>query len=468
MSDRLLGEQRMIEKIPPQNLEAEQAVLGAMLLEYDAVVTAKELLRPSDFYRQAHQMLFRAIIAVHEQHEPVDLITVGSLLRDRQELDQVGGTLYMGTCMSNVPTASAIAYYAGLVRECADLRDLIRAADRIMLDCYAKDKDVAGILAGGEGALQAVRDRHSGGVDLEGGRVGTLMAEEFVRMVREHEHGAETGIRSSIGALNAQMGPGIQRGEVCVVAGATSQGKTTFAVQNIAVPAAKHGRSVLVLSLEMSQQSLVNRLMAANSISTALWQLRQPEYRKANWSAITDPERNRYEEEPIGEDMAQLINAADSWPLYTLYTPGLTPAELEAIGRKFQRLEKGCDLIVIDGLWIMESDKKTDSRAQEVSYLMRQVKRIAGVLNTRIVLVHQVNREGSDRPQLKHLRESGEVEQTADWVLFVHRSKATSTDPSEKAETELILAKARNDATGSVLCTFDGARNRFVEREEER
>lgn len=462
-----------LERIPPQSLEAEQSVLGAMLLEREAAEIAVELVQPEDFYRTQHRLLFVTMRELLQQHQPIDLIIMINLLKDREQLEEIGGTLYLTTLMAQVPTAAGIKHYSEIVVSLSQRRKLIKAADEIMHTAYTTDAwlrdDVLGIIDDAESRILAIREQRDL-LDIDEAQISKLMWKEFLRMEQEHAQGEPAGVKTNIDALNDILSP-LQPGGVGCVAACTSVGKSVFLVQNIGIPNAQRGIVTAHFTLEMSQAETAMRCLAANSINTEAWHMKYLNYRKANWESFSDATRNPHDELAIEEDLIQTIDRARQWPYFVFYTPGATVTEIISICQRLKR-KYGLGLVTIDGLWLMSGERKReDDRTREVGYISRAIKsKIAGGLHVPVWYAHQLNREAvkSDRPALYHLRESGDVEQDIDAGVLIYREGYT--DPTKRSMdglAELIVAKHRNGPTGVAKCWFNAGRTRFVDLQQE-
>lgn len=447
-----------IERLPPQNIEAEQAVLGAMLLERDAISHAEELLRDDDFYLESHRTIYRAIVTLSHMGQTVDIITLGTYLRDSGALEQVGGTLYLTTMMSATPTAAAIGHYAGMVRDRAARRAIITVAGEVMEEAYKANTATGELLSAVEDRVLAIRDRGEA-FRFSDHQLGKLMGNAFERMEQEHETGEPFGLSSNLAGLNTYTAPGHQRGDLVIVAASTSVGKTTFAAHNYLIPAAQEGKHVLLFSLEMSQRAMAERAIAAYSDSLQNWHLKNFHWRKNHW------------ESQIAPEIAPLIEQAWGWDCPVLLTPGLTPNRMKAIAKR-KRKESGLDLVVIDGLWLMESDDREESERIKFTRIVNKVKQAAIELDVPIILLHQLRRIEGRAPILNDLKESGEIENTSDTVMLLYRpsrdgkTEESTQDGADYAEVH--IAKQRNGRCGVVPLYFHGERFRFYDCETRR
>lgn len=479
-------EQTVTQQLPPQNLDAEQAALGAMLLEREAIMRAEEILRPDDFYREGHRWIFRGILALYRDSQPVDLITLGEWLQthttsgqpataDDNLLSLVGGGLYLTTLMQSAPTAAGITQYAGIVRAKSLQRQLINAADEVMQASYQGDCDLDALITQTEQRIRTIADRGHR-TNFSDSRIGRLMEIEFNRMDDEAVNGVpiQTGLFSNLESLNEILYPGLEKGTVLIVAGSTSTGKTTVAMSNFAWPCAISGGHVLFLSCEMAQKQIAMRSFVSLGAASG-WQM-QTKSRLEYWSQFPGGV-------PIGQSLANTVAEIYHCDLCVLYTPTLTPSQALALGRAKAR-DGGLDMLIIDGLWLMRPDRRMESRRIELEETMRAMKRIAGELMVPIVMMHQLSRikdRPDKRPVLEDLRESGEIEQSADQVLFAYRPAFADPNNTRLPESflpgnsqefrwkawqhyaEFLLRKNRNGEPGTSNAYFDKEHVRFVE-----
>lgn len=438
-------ESLMYDRVPPQNLEAEQAVLGAILLEPEALIAAMERLRSEDFYSVAHQRIFDAIVALNEDNKPFDLITLTARLQDQGELEEVGGVSYLAKLSSAVPTAANVEYYAQIVEEKSMLRRLIRAATQIVSSGYAEGDDVGELLSEAEQRIMELSNRRAahGFVSIR-----DVLMEVFERVEHLYNHrGGVTGIPSGFPDLD-KMTSGFQRSDLIIVAARPSVGKTAFALnvaQNVAVRA---GETVAIFSLEMSAAQLVQRMICAE--------------------ANVDAGRMR-NGELIGDDWEKLsmaIGTLSEAQIFIDDTPGITVADIRAKCRRLKK-EKGLGMIMIDYLQLISGrGKPGENRQQEVSEISRTLKQIARELEVPVVALSQLSRgveqRQDKRPMMSDLRESGSIEQDADIVSFLYRDDYYDKETEKKNIIEIIIAKQRNGPVGTVELVFLKQFNKFV------
>jgi replicative DNA helicase len=442
-----------IDRLPPQSLEAEQSVLGALLIDRDAVVEVAEFLRPADFYRNAHGTIYGAVLELYERREPVDIVTVAETLERQGRLEDVGGSAFLTSLINLTPTAVNAVHYARIVERKAVLRNLIAAAGRIAGIGYDEAADVDASIDRAEQELFAVSQKRvaSGFSPLR-----SLLHAAYDRLDYLHQHKGEiSGIRTGFADLDA-MTTGLQKSDLVIVAARPSIGKTSLALNFAEHAAVREGRTVGVFSLEMSKEQLVLRLLSsvANIDSQRL--------------------RTGFLEEMDFTRLAPAMNALAEAPIYIDDTPNISTMELRTKARRLQA-ESGLDLIIVDYLQLMQASLTTRdaNRVQEVSEISRGLKALARELQVPVVALSQLSRQAemreSKEPRLSDLRESGSIEQDSDLVMFLWREKERGGDDHE-TDGEIInlrLAKHRNGPTGETKLWFRKRQTRFVSYAEE-
>ena len=442
----------LLEKTPPQDIEAERAVLGALLLSKDALERAAERLHPEDFYKLGHQVIYQAMQDLFRAHEPVDLVTVSSKIRMMGKLDEpeVGGLTYLTQLANVVPTAANAAHYVHMVEEKAHLRKLINAATEVAQMGYEQKEDLDHIL---DRAQQKMMDVASDRTSGEFSEMKEILGETFENITKLAEAGgAVTGLPSGFRDLD-RMTAGLHKSDLILIAARPSMGKTAF-VLNIAQQVATNAKGkVAVFSLEMSKQQLVQRILCAESWVDAQ-RLRTGQLQSQDWDRLM-------------KGISRLERAA----IYIDDTPGMTVGELRSKTRRL-KMEKGLDLVIIDYLQLMSgsSSKGGDNRQQEISEISRSLKILARDLQVPIIALSQLSRSvesrQSKRPMLSDLRESGSLEQDADIVAFLYRDDYYEPDSEEKGVAELILAKHRNGPVGSIKLFFKKEYTRFTDLDQ--
>lgn len=443
--------ERNPDRVPPNNIEAEKAVLGAMMIKGDSVAEAVELLHAEDFYREAHRMVYRAMEELFTAREPIDFITLTEALRKREELDAVGGITFVSELANAVPTAANIAYHAKIVREKAWLRRLIDAAAEISGKAYEDADDVEDIMDEAERKILGVAGSRAGG-DFEPIKEILLSAIDNIERLYESQGGL-TGLSTGFRDLDAQTS-GLQPSDLILVAARPSMGKTAFTL-NIATYVALNNKAVAFFSLEMSKEQLVQRMLCAEG--------------------GIDSQRLRTGKMDDG-DWQKLIATADRLTRALIFiddTAGITVQELRSKARRL-KAEKKLDLIIIDYLQLMQgrSARFGDNRQNEISEISRSLKALARELNVPIVALSQLSRSVESRqikrPMLSDLRESGSLEQDADIVMFLYREDYYDKDTENQNITEVIIAKHRNGPVGTVNLYFQRELTKFrnLAREE--
>ncbi len=444
----------MIDRLPPQSVEAEQSVLGSILIDRDAIIEVADFLRPEDFYRQAHGRVFAAMIDLSERREPIDVVTVAESLERSGDLESIGGRAYLGTLSNETPTAVHVAQYARIVERKALLRNLIGAAGKIAGIGYEDPAEVQEAIDRAEQELFAVSQRR---VAAGFSPLKSLLHDAYDRLDYLHEHRGEiSGIRTGFGDLD-QLTTGLQKSDLIILAARPSVGKTSFALNIAEHAAARDRKSVGVFSLEMSKEQLVLRLLSsvANIDSQRL--------------------RTGFLEELDFARIAPAMNTLSEAPIYIDDTPNITTMELRTKARRLQA-ETGLDLVIVDYLQLMQSSTTTRdaNRVQEVSEISRGLKALARELKVPVIALSQLSRQPEMResrePRLSDLRESGSIEQDADLVMFLWREKERGSDDAQTdgEVVKLKLSKHRNGPTGEIDLWFKKAQTRFVNYAGER
>ncbi len=442
-----------IDRLPPQSIEAEQSILGALLIDRDAVIEVADFLRPVDFYRQAHSTIYDAILELYDRREPVDIVTVSEALERREALEQIGGSAYLTSLINLTPTAVNAVHYARIVERKGVLRNLIGAAGKIAAIGFDDSADVSEAIDRAESELFAVSERRveSGFAPLK-----TLLHSAYDRLDYLHQHKGEiSGIRTGFADLDA-LTSGLQKSDLVVLAARPSIGKTSLALNFAEHAAVREGKTVGVFSLEMSKEQLVLRLLSsvANIDSQRL--------------------RTGFLEEMDFTRLAPAMNALAEAPVFIDDTPNISTMELRTKARRLQA-ESGLDMIIVDYLQLMQStvSSRDSNRVQEVSEITRGLKGLARELQVPVVALSQLSRQAemreSKEPRLSDLRESGSIEQDSDLVMFLWREKERGGE-DEDPEGEIInlrLAKHRNGPTGETKLYFRKRQTRFVSYAEE-
>jgi replicative DNA helicase len=431
------------DRLPPHNLEAEQAVLGAILIDPSSLVTVTERLRPEDFYRQGHQRLFQVMIELSERGEPLDLVTITSELQDRKLLEEVGGVSYLTELAEVVPTSANVEYYARIVEEKSILRRLIRTATQIASAGYSGGAEVAEILDEAEKQILDISQRRhrNGFVPIR-----DILMETYEHIEKLHyKKGELTGIPTGYTDLD-RMTSGLQPSDLIIIAARPSMGKTAFALnlaQNVAI---RSKLPVAIFNLEMSAPQLVMRMLAA----------------EGNIDAQAFRTGNLTEED--WEKLTMAISTLSEAPIFIDDTPGVTVFDIRSKLRRLQA-EHGLGLVLIDYLQLI-SGRGGESRQQEISEISRSLKLMARELNVPVIALSQLSRaveqRQDKRPMLSDLRESGSIEQDADVVAFLYRDDYYNEDSEKKNILEVIIGKQRNGPVGKVELLFLKNYNKFL------
>ena len=426
----------MEQRIPPQNVEAEQAVLGAMLLSHDAVIVAMEKLQSRDFYRDVHRIIFEAMEHLHRENKEIDAITLPDELKRMKKLDDVGGLEYVLNLPNQVGSAVNIEYYANIVAEKALARNLISTCTELTTEAYDGQKETEALLDDAERRILQLSDTKNRG---DFASVGTVVEMTLDKITKLYENKAGlTGLPTGFRDLD-RMTSGLQPSDLILVAARPSMGKTAFTLniaQNVGV---RQHKTVAFFSLEMSQEQLVQRLLCQiahiDSQKLRTGQLNSDE----EWTRLTDACDKLYES-----------------PIYIDDTPGISVAEMRSKARRLKS-EHGLDLIIVDYLQLMQG-RNAESRQQEISEISRSLKALARELKVPLIALSQLSRSVESRqdkrPMLSDLRESGALEQDADIVSFLYREDYYDKETENQHITEVILAKHRNGPVGSVKLYF--------------
>lgn len=437
----------MIDRLPPQSVEAEQSVLGSILIDKDAIVEVAEFLRPEDFYRAANGQIYAAMLELFERREPIDIVTVAEALERRGELDAIGGRTYLSSLANQTPTAVHAVQYARIVERKAVLRNLITAAGKIAGIGYEDPPDIQEAVDRAEAELFAVSERrvHAGFHPLR-----SLLHEAFDRLDFLHSHRGEiSGIRSGFADLDV-LTTGFQKSDLVIVAARPSVGKTSFALNIAEHAAVRDGKSVGIFSLEMSKEQLVLRLLSS---------VGDIDSQRLRTGFLEDLDFTR-----VANAMTQLSEAR----MFIDDTPNISTMELRTKARRLQA-EAGLDLIIVDYLQLMQATNvsREANRVQEVSEISRGLKALARELAVPVIALSQLSRQPemreSKEPRLSDLRESGAIEQDADLVIFLWRERERGQDDtdSEVEEVNVHLAKHRNGPTGRLKLMFRKRQTRF-------
>ncbi len=435
--------ENLIEKIPPQNLQAEENVLGAMLFSPEAVTQAIEILRENYFYSEAHQQIFSSMVTIFERGQAIDLVTVTEELRRRKQLEQVGGASYLAQLTSTITTAAHIEHHAHIVKEKALLRGLIATSTQIIQEGFEASADGAAVL---ERAEQMIFDLSQHRIEGKFIRVKDIIKdsiEAIDQLYQRKEH--VTGLATGFHEFDVKTA-GLQPADLIIVAGRPSMGKSAFVsclVEHVAVVV---GKPVAFFSLEMSKEQLVQRMLCSHARVDAQ-KVRTGYLAHSDWPKLTSA--------------AGKLSEA---PLFIDDTPALSALDLRAKARRM-KMQHGIELIVIDYMQLMDSRVRAENRQQEISVISRSLKALARELRIPVIAISQLSRavesRTGNRPQLSDLRESGSIEQDADVVTFLFREEYYNPTEENRNRAEAIISKQRNGPTGSVELVFVKEWTRF-------
>jgi replicative DNA helicase len=422
-------------RVPPQSLEAEQAVLGSMLLSDEAVTQCIEILDEPSFYTESHRKIFSAILELYKNDTPVDLLTLTELLRTRRQLEEVGGAAYLATLTNAVPTSANATHYGHIVKQKFILRQLIESASKIQTDCFESANDPDTLLDEAESRIFEIATKRI--------RRDAVAMKDIVKSSIEMidnlyaRKGAITGLPTGYAELDQKLA-GLQPSDLIVVAGRPAMGKSSFALCIAEQVAMQQKIGVAIFSLEMSKESLVQRMLCSHARINA-HNVRTGMLAANDWPALT-------------KAAGKLSEA----PIYIDDTPGMTVLEMRAKARRLKR-RHDVGLVIVDYLQLMDASSASESRQQEITVISRGLKALARQLNAPVIAVSQLSRAPEKelrRPRLSDLRESGAIEQDADVVLMLYREEYYNPTDENRGTAEVIIAKQRNGPTDTVKLTF--------------
>lgn len=443
-----MPQDKIIAKLPPQNLEAEQSFLGALLIDKDAIIKVADIINENDFYKDGHKLLFSTMKELYTRHEPIDILSLTNRLEEKDVLKSIGGRTYLAHLSNFIATSSHIVHYAKIIQRKATLRRLQVAASEINELTYKEEEDIDKILDQAEQKLFGVSQKYLKDVFLS---VDQLLAEAFDRIDELHKQsGKLRGLPTGFTQLDNLLA-GMQKSDLLILAARPSVGKTSMAMDIARLCAIKSKAPVGIFSLEMSKEQLVDRMLCAQA-NVSLWRMRT--------GKLSDREEDN-DFTRIGDAMGQLSEA----PIFIDDSPTSTVLDIRTKARRLQ-IEKNLGLLIIDYLQLMEGrGRYGDNRVQEVSEITRGLKGIARELNIPVLALSQLSRAVEQTrpaiPKLSHLRESGSIEQDADVVMFIYRKASDrgynidELPEEEKHRAEIHIAKHRNGPTGRVDLYFD-------------
>ncbi|MFW5473353.1 replicative DNA helicase [Knoellia sp. CPCC 206450] len=429
------------DRLPPQDLGAEQSVLGSMLLNKDAIADCLEVTKSADFYRPAHELIYDAILDLYGRGEPADAITVADELGKRGDLTRVGGQAYLHQLIQSVPTAANAGYYAEIIHERAVLRRLVEAGTRIVQMGYGQGEgDVDEIVNRAQAEVYSVAEKRGGEDYHQLGEILNATMEEIEAAAGRTDE--MTGVPTGFLELD-QLTNGLHPGQMIVVAARPAVGKSTLGIDIARAASIKHNMATAVFSLEMSRTEITMRILSAEA-TIQLQDLRKGLKGQEQWNKL-----------------ARIMGKISDAPLFIDDSPNMSLMEIRSKCRRLKQ-QHNLRMVIIDYLQLMSSGKKVESRQQEVAEFSRALKLLAKELEVPVIAISQLNRgpeqRTDKRPQMSDLRESGSIEQDADMVILLHRDRS---DPERDGEADVIVAKHRNGPTADIVLAFQGHYSRF-------
>lgn len=454
-----MAEQNILEKIPPHNIDAEISLLGALMLDKDAIIRIADLVNPADFYKDMHAKIFECMLELYSKREPIDILSLGNRLEERKLIDDIGGRAYLMDLSNTVPSAAHVVHYAQIIQKKATLRRLITAASEIVSLGYDQAEDVENLLDQAEQKLFGVSQKYLKQTFVP---LKNVLSDAFERIDELHkEKGKLRGIPTGFPQLDNILA-GLQKSDLIVLAARPSVGKTSLALDIARHASTRSKIPTGLFSLEMSKEQLVDRLICSEA-GVDLWKMRT--------GRLSDREGD--------DDFPRIGHALGTLSEANIFIDDSATINIMEIRTKARRLqmEQGLGLLIIDYLQLMDSRTRSESRVQEVAEITRALKGIARELNIPVIAISQLSRavEMSKPaiPKLAHLRESGSIEQDADVVIFIYRKavdrnyRPEDIAPEEQHIAEIHVAKHRNGPTGMVKLFFDEQRTTFRNLEYE-
>ena len=430
------------DKLPPQNIEAEKSILGAIILDKESINKIVDFLFPQDFYQKSHQLIYEAALKLYEKNEPIDLLSLSNKLRESNTLDLIGGVGYLTSLVNSVPTAAHIINYAKIVNNKKILRDLIDSAHHILGLGHQEEENVEQLLDQAEQKLFAVSQKS---VQQNFSKIGgELLKEAFERIDRLHKgDGALRGLTTGFYDLDNYLA-GLQKSDLVLLAARPSVGKTSLALDIVRNIAKKEKIPVGLFSLEMAKEQIIDRILAAEA-GISLWKLRTGKLSSTG-------ENNDFIK------IAQALDSLAQMPIFIDDTPSPTILQMRAMARRLQS-KNGLGLLVVDYLQLIRPTQNSDSEVQQVTEISHGLKALARELNIPVLAVSQMSRSAEmrtdQRPKLSDLRSSGSLEQDADVVMFIYREEKVKKDSEKKGVAEVMIEKHRNGPTGIIELFFD-------------
>ncbi|MEE8302246.1 MAG: replicative DNA helicase [Candidatus Tectomicrobia bacterium] len=438
------GQPGFLQKLPPQSIELEQGVLGAILLENEALVRVLEILNERDFYQEAHRWIFQTMVELFEDNVPIDLLTVTERLRKNDRLGAMGGASYLTELVDMVPTAANVSHHAHIVRDKAVLRGLIQTATTIVTESYEDSEDIDVLLDRAEQSIFEISQRKS---TTGFANINTILKGSFKHIEQLYERKELiTGVPTGFADFD-RLTAGLQPADLIIIAGRPSMGKTALSLNIAQHVGGQVGRPVAIFSLEMSKEQLVMRMLCAEA--------------RVNSSSLRTGFLSR-------EDWPRLTKAAGTLSEARIHiddSPAQSSLDVRAKARRLQAEVGDLALVIVDYLQLMQGRARIESRQQEISEITRSLKALAKELNVPVVALSQLSRAVEQRqqrrPQLSDLRESGAIEQDADVVVLIYRDEVYDPESSDKGKAEIIIGKQRNGPTGKIDLAFIGEYTRF-------
>lgn len=437
-------------KVPPQDIEAEQAVIGSMLTDQDAVSAAIEVLKPEDFYREDNKLIYSAILNIYNRAEPIDIITLKAELASMGKLEAVGGLEYIVELPEKVPTTANVDRYIKIVEEKSMLRSLIKTANEILSMGYDQTEDVEDVMDMAEKKIfDVMQNKNQKGYTS----IKDILVESFTKLEELYNQKQHvTGVPTGFADLD-RMTAGLHGSEFILIAARPAMGKSAFALNIGTYAATRANIPVVIFSLEMAKDQVGNRILCSEALVDS--------------NNVRTGELNDEELSKLAEASGELSQA----PIYVDDTPGISVMEIRAKCRKL-KLEKDIGLVIIDYLQLIQGSGKSSSREQEIAEISRSLKILAKELNVPVIALSQLSRaveaRPEHRPMLSDLRESGSIEQDADIVMFLYRDDYYNEDSPDKNVAEVIIAKQRAGSTGTVKLAWIGNYTKFANLEKYR
>lgn len=435
------------DRLPPQNIDAEQSVLGSLMLGKDTIIRVADLLKPGDFYRQIHNIIFEVMLELYEKSEPIDLLSLTNRLGNIGKLEEIGGPAYLTELINRVPTAAHVMHYAKIVHHKKVLRDLIEAADHIARLGFNEEEDLESVLDEAEQSVFRISQKN---LSQEFIPVKNALEEAFERIDKLHKgDGAFRGVPTGFYDLDNYLS-GLQKSDLIILAARPSLGKTSLAIDIMRHVAIKQKVSVGIFSLEMSKHDVVDRLLAAQA-GVDLWKLRT----------------GRLSMDGLDNDLVRIQEAMavlSESPIFIDDAPSPSVLQMRTMSRRLQT-EHGLGLIVVDYLQLIQPRTNNDNIVQQITEISRSLKGLARELECPVLALSQLSRAVEGRPdqmpRLSDLRESGSIEQDADVVLFIYREDKTKKDSTRPNIADIIIAKHRNGPIGRTELYFNDTQASF-------